>query len=124
MIITLSYCEACGRAQQHPLPSPHALPNTRGHRRCDGNPQSAVFHSHGDLPVPDLVGVALAADMLGVNKASGLQNLRALGRMPDPVAGPPEVAVPVYRRSEIERLADALRAEREANPGRRRRTKL
>jgi hypothetical protein len=114
MIVSLNYCEACGRVQQHTLPVPHAIPGTRGHRRCNGTPQSAVFHSHGDLPVPDLIGVALASELLGVSKAGGLQRLREAGRMPEPVAGPPEVAVPVYLRSDIDRLGEELRAGREA----------
>lgn len=74
----------------------------------------AVFARHQDeAPLPDVVGVTAAAEILGVNKPR-IYKLDAQGRMPKPALSPDNG--PLYRRSEVERLRDELvveRAERE-----------
>lgn len=74
----------------------------------------AVFDRHqSEDPLPDVVGVTAAAEILGVNKPR-IYKLDTQGRMPQPAIVADNG--PLYRRQEVERLRDELvveRAERE-----------
>lgn len=68
-----------------------------------------------DVPVPTIVGVTRAAEILGVPK-SNISRLRTQGRMPEPVPqdGP---GAPMWLKPQVEELAVALAAERAGRRG-------
>lgn len=71
---------------------------------------------HHQRTLPDLVGVAEAADLLGVRKPR-IYRLADQGRMPEPLV---ELAGgPVYLREEVSALAATLQEEREGREARR-----